>query len=219
MPPRGGLTASHARGAARGHVIPGVPDSDTLGTLRTAGAVGQDGRMGLPKSGRQAGRQALTASHTLIAYSSPCQLPRAHCSRVPWLLPSLVPATCAQLLRPSTVHSSPQSAPLGLAVAGTLYLTCKLLCAVCVPTSCARAGVSRPPPQSAALGLAIAGALALGYSNIFVTAPSPENLRTLFEFVFKVRGAWAGVKGTHVPARLRACTGRPPVGRRGQAAG
>jgi hypothetical protein len=41
------------------------------------------------------------------------------------------------------------------------------------------------PPQSAALGLAIAGALALGYSNIFVTAPSPENTRTLFEFVFK----------------------------------
>ena len=39
--------------------------------------------------------------------------------------------------------------------------------------------------QSAALGLAIAGALALGYSNIFVTAPSPENLRTLFEFIFK----------------------------------
>lgn len=43
--------------------------------------------------------------------------------------------------------------------------------------------------KSAALGLAIAGALALGYSNIFVTAPSPENLRTLFEFVFKVRDA------------------------------
>ena len=41
--------------------------------------------------------------------------------------------------------------------------------------------------QSAALGMAIAGALALGYANIFVTAPSPENLRTLFEFVFKVR--------------------------------
>lgn len=39
--------------------------------------------------------------------------------------------------------------------------------------------------QSAALGLAIAGALALGYSNIFVSSPSPENLRTLFEFVFK----------------------------------
>ncbi|KAI0247454.1 GNAT acetyltransferase 2-domain-containing protein [Lactifluus subvellereus] len=39
--------------------------------------------------------------------------------------------------------------------------------------------------KSAALGLAIAAALAHGYSNIFVTSPSPENLRTLFEFVFK----------------------------------
>lgn len=39
--------------------------------------------------------------------------------------------------------------------------------------------------KSAAMGLAIAGAVALGYSNIFVTAPTPENLRTLFEFVFK----------------------------------
>ncbi|KAL3697204.1 hypothetical protein R1sor_011280 [Riccia sorocarpa] len=39
--------------------------------------------------------------------------------------------------------------------------------------------------KSAALGVAIAGAIALGYSNIFVTSPSPENLKTLFEFVFK----------------------------------
>ncbi|KAJ3485257.1 hypothetical protein NLI96_g5090 [Meripilus lineatus] len=39
--------------------------------------------------------------------------------------------------------------------------------------------------KSAALGLAIAAALAHGYSNIFVTSPSPENLQTLFEFVFK----------------------------------
>ena len=39
--------------------------------------------------------------------------------------------------------------------------------------------------KSAALGLAVAGALACGYANIFVTSPSPENLRTLFEFVFK----------------------------------
>jgi N-acetyltransferase 10 len=39
--------------------------------------------------------------------------------------------------------------------------------------------------KSAALGLAIAAAVAYGYSNIFVTSPSPENLRTLFEFVFK----------------------------------
>jgi N-acetyltransferase 10 len=39
--------------------------------------------------------------------------------------------------------------------------------------------------KSAALGLAIAGAVAFGYSNIFVTSPSPENLKTLFEFIFK----------------------------------
>ena len=39
--------------------------------------------------------------------------------------------------------------------------------------------------KSAALGLAIAAALAHGYANIFVTSPSPENLKTLFEFVFK----------------------------------
>lgn len=39
--------------------------------------------------------------------------------------------------------------------------------------------------KSAALGLAVAGAIAAGYSNIFVTAPSPENLKTLFEFVRK----------------------------------
>ncbi|CAG0888846.1 unnamed protein product, partial [Darwinula stevensoni] len=39
--------------------------------------------------------------------------------------------------------------------------------------------------KSAALGLAIAGAIAFGYSNIFVTSPSPENLKTLFQFVLK----------------------------------
>ena len=39
--------------------------------------------------------------------------------------------------------------------------------------------------KSAALGLAIAAALTHGYSNIFVTSPSPENLKTLFDFVFK----------------------------------
>ncbi|KAH7852680.1 hypothetical protein Vadar_027832 [Vaccinium darrowii] len=37
--------------------------------------------------------------------------------------------------------------------------------------------------KSAALGLGIAGAIAAGYSNIFVTAPTPENLKSLFEFV------------------------------------
>lgn len=44
---------------------------------------------------------------------------------------------------------------------------------------------SRGRGKSASLGLAIAGALGLGYSNIFVSAPSPENLKTLFEFIFK----------------------------------
>ena len=39
--------------------------------------------------------------------------------------------------------------------------------------------------KSAALGIAIAAAIAHGYSNIFVTSPSPENLKTLFEFVFR----------------------------------
>ncbi|XP_047316281.1 RNA cytidine acetyltransferase 1-like [Impatiens glandulifera] len=44
---------------------------------------------------------------------------------------------------------------------------------------------SRGRGKSAALGLAIAGAVAAGYSNIFVTAPSPENLKTVFDFVCK----------------------------------
>ena len=39
--------------------------------------------------------------------------------------------------------------------------------------------------KSAALGVAIAAAVAFGYSNIFITSPSPENLKTLFEFLFK----------------------------------
>jgi N-acetyltransferase 10 len=41
--------------------------------------------------------------------------------------------------------------------------------------------------KSAALGVGIASAVAYGYSNIFVTSPAPENLATVFEFVFKVR--------------------------------
>jgi N-acetyltransferase 10 len=39
--------------------------------------------------------------------------------------------------------------------------------------------------KSASLGIAIAAAVAYGYSNIFITSPSPENLKTLFEFIFK----------------------------------
>ncbi|KAL9643289.1 hypothetical protein ABK040_014745 [Willaertia magna] len=44
---------------------------------------------------------------------------------------------------------------------------------------------SRGRGKSAALGLAIAAAICYGYSNVFVTAPSPENLKTLFEFIIK----------------------------------
>lgn len=44
---------------------------------------------------------------------------------------------------------------------------------------------SRGRGKSAALGLAIATSVAFGYSNIFVTSPSPDNLKTLFEFVLK----------------------------------
>ncbi|OAD62367.1 N-acetyltransferase 10 [Eufriesea mexicana] len=39
--------------------------------------------------------------------------------------------------------------------------------------------------KSAALGLAVAGAITFGYSNIYISSPSPENLNTLFEFIFK----------------------------------
>ncbi|KAJ9441087.1 RNA cytidine acetyltransferase, partial [Diplonema papillatum] len=39
--------------------------------------------------------------------------------------------------------------------------------------------------KSAALGLAAAGAVTQGYSNVFITAPTPENVQTLFEFVAK----------------------------------
>ena len=31
----------------------------------------------------------------------------------------------------------------------------------------------------------MAAAVAYGYANIFVTSPSPENLRTVFDFLFK----------------------------------
>lgn len=39
--------------------------------------------------------------------------------------------------------------------------------------------------KSAAIGLCLAGAISYGYSNVFVTAPSPENLKTVFEFLIK----------------------------------
>lgn len=37
--------------------------------------------------------------------------------------------------------------------------------------------------KSAAIGLCLAGAVSYGYANIFVTAPAPENLKTVFEFI------------------------------------
>lgn len=56
----------------------------------------------------------------------------------------------------------------------------KALDSTCVVTA------GRGRGKSAALGIAAAGAVAQGYSNIFCTAPSPENLQTFFEFA--VRG-------------------------------
>lgn len=44
---------------------------------------------------------------------------------------------------------------------------------------------SRGRGKSAALGISLASAIAYGYSNIFITSPSPENLNTLFEFCLK----------------------------------
>ena len=44
---------------------------------------------------------------------------------------------------------------------------------------------SRGRGKSAALGLATAAAIHIGLNNIFVTSPTPENLGTFFEFVFK----------------------------------
>ncbi|CCA70074.1 related to KRE33-Killer toxin REsistant protein [Serendipita indica DSM 11827] len=37
--------------------------------------------------------------------------------------------------------------------------------------------------KSAALGLAVSSAIVHGYSNIFITSPSPENLKTFWQFV------------------------------------
>lgn len=56
----------------------------------------------------------------------------------------------------------------------------KSLDATCVVTA------GRGRGKSAALGIAAAGAVSKGYSNIFCTAPSPENLQAFFEFA--VRG-------------------------------
>ncbi|ESK96679.1 nucleolar atpase [Moniliophthora roreri MCA 2997] len=58
-------------------------------------------------------------------------------------------------------------------------ITSKTLSSTCTLTS------ARGRGKSAALGLGIAAAVAHGYANIFVTSPTPENLQTTFEFIFK----------------------------------
>jgi len=58
--------------------------------------------------------------------------------------------------------------------------------------------------KSAAMGLAIAAAVGFGYANIFVTAPHPDNLRTVFEFV--VRGLKALAFTEHADFELVAST-------------
>ena len=55
----------------------------------------------------------------------------------------------------------------------------KTLSTTCVVTA------GRGRGKSTALGIAAAGAIAAGYSNIFITAPSPDNVQTLFEFAVK----------------------------------
>jgi len=37
--------------------------------------------------------------------------------------------------------------------------------------------------KSSSLGLSIAAAVHLGFTNIFVTAPAPENVQTLWDFI------------------------------------
>ena len=39
--------------------------------------------------------------------------------------------------------------------------------------------------KSAAIGLCLAGAVSFGYSNIVVTAPEPENLVSVFDFILR----------------------------------
>jgi N-acetyltransferase 10 len=39
--------------------------------------------------------------------------------------------------------------------------------------------------KSAALGISLASSIVYGFSNIFVTAPTPENLGSVFEFLFR----------------------------------
>ncbi|KAI8423217.1 hypothetical protein MSG28_014254 [Choristoneura fumiferana] len=89
----------------------------------------------------------------------------------------------------SSLSDSPPAGPL-VALCRT-YDQASALIAI-IDTLASKA--SRPPHcltaargrgKSACLGLAVAAAVALGYVNIYVTSPHPENLITFFEFVLK----------------------------------
>jgi hypothetical protein len=125
-------------------------------------------------------------------------IPAAHARAPPLARPPALPACLPDCRR------LPPPRPRVFRVPLTLVSRAPPLSAPgpCRPPPCPTPSPLTHTPQSAALGLAIAGALGLGYANIFVTAPSPENLRTLFEFVFKGLdalgyqvGAFAGASG------------------------
>lgn len=62
-------------------------------------------------------------------------------------------------------------------------------CAEKTSTSTVALTAPRGRGKSAAIGLCLAGAISFGYSTICVTAPEPENLVSVFEFVLKGLGA------------------------------
>ena len=53
------------------------------------------------------------------------------------------------------------------------------------PNSVVALTAARGRGKSAAIGLCLAGAISLGYSNICVTAPDPENVLSVFEFLMR----------------------------------
>jgi N-acetyltransferase 10 len=63
--------------------------------------------------------------------------------------------------------------------------------------------------KSAAIGLCLAGAISYGYANVFVTAPSPENLKTVFEFVISGLKALKYVE--HIDYEVTVCVIAPSV--------
>jgi N-acetyltransferase 10 len=68
--------------------------------------------------------------------------------------------------------------------AKTVLLLMQSIVGKTLNTTCA-VTAGRGRGKSTALGIAVAGAVQQGYSNIFCTAPSPENVQTFFEFVIK----------------------------------